>query len=165
MAGRHGQTDVVQNFWAVDAIAERDMLESNVTADRRKRRAARIVDRLGRSIEDVAESLDRQARLMKILPGLRQAQHRRTHAAGQQVEGDQLADGEIAVDDQLRPKIENPRRDQLADELHGLACGVTQADDPEARRDIAGKLFLPAPLHLRLERHGLERFDSGHALD
>jgi hypothetical protein len=47
----------------------------------------------------------------------------------------------------------------------GLACGVTQADDPEARRDIAGKLFLPAPLHLRLERHGLERFDSGHALD
>src|SRR5262249_60021525 len=54
LAGRHGQTDVVQNFRAVDAIAERDMLESNVTADRRKRRAARIVDRLGRRIEDVA---------------------------------------------------------------------------------------------------------------
>ena len=52
----------MQNFWAVDAIAERDMLESNVTADRRKRRAARIVDRLGRSIEDVAISLDGDGR-------------------------------------------------------------------------------------------------------
>src|SRR5262249_58799445 len=79
LAGRHGQTDVVQNFRAVDAIAERDMLESNVPADRRKRRAARIVDRLRPGIEGVAESLKRKGRRMKKLPGLRQAEHLRTH--------------------------------------------------------------------------------------
>ena len=57
------------------------MLEGDVTANRRERRAARIVDRLGGRVENIAEALNRQPRLMKILPGLRQAQHRRTDAA------------------------------------------------------------------------------------
>jgi hypothetical protein len=59
------------------------VLESDVTANRRECRAARIVDRLGRAIEDVAEAFNRQARLMKVLPDLGQAQDRRTDTAGQ----------------------------------------------------------------------------------
>ena len=35
----------------------------------------------------------------------------------------------------------------------------------EARRHIAGELLLPAALHLRLDRHGLERLDAGDAFD
>ena len=42
---------------------------------------------------------------------------------------------------------------------------VAEAEDPEAGRDIAGELLLPAPLHLRLDRHRLERLDAGDALD
>ena len=46
----------------------------------------------GRRVEDVAEPLDRQPRLMEILPDLREPQHRRADPAGQHVERDQLAD-------------------------------------------------------------------------
>ena len=102
---------------------------------------------------------------MEVLPHLRQAQHRRAHPAGQHVEGDQLADGEVAVDDQPGAEIQRRGGDQLADELHRLARGIAEADDPEARRDIAGELLLPAALHLRLDRHRLERLDAGDALD
>ena len=114
----------MQDFRPVDTIAERDVLEGDVAADGGQRHPAGVVDRLGRGIKDVAEALDRQARLMKVLPGLRQPQDGRADAAGQQVEGDQLADSEVSVDDELGPKIESARRDQLADELHRLACGI-----------------------------------------
>ena len=102
---------------------------------------------------------------MEILPDLRQPQHRRADPAGQHVEGDELADRQAAVDDQLGAEIEDAGGDQLADELHHLARGVAEAEDPEARGDIAGELLFPAALHLRLDRHGLERLDAGHALD
>ena len=36
---------------------------------------------------------------------------------------------------------------------------------PEAGRDIAGQLLLPAPLHLRFNRHRLERLDTVDRLD
>ena len=35
----------------------------------------------------------------------------------------------------------------------------------EAGGDIAGQLLLPAPLHLRLDRHRLQRLHTRHALD
>ena len=70
-----------------------------------------------------------------------------------------------AIDHQLGAEIKHAGRDQLADELDGLARGVAEADDAEARRDIARELLLPAALHLRLDRHRLERLDAGHALD
>ena len=53
----------------------------------------------------------------------------------------------------------------LLTRLHHLARGVAEAQDPEARGNIAGELLFPAALHLRLDRHGLERLDPGHALD
>ena len=107
---RHGEADVVQHLRAVDAIAEGDMLEGDVAADRRQRRARRVEGRLRRGIEDVAEPRDRQPRLMEILPDLRQPQHRRADAAGQHVEGDQLADRQVAVDHELGAEIEDRRR-------------------------------------------------------
>ena len=50
-------------------------------------------------------------------------------------------------------------------ELHRLARGIAEAQNPEARGHVTGELFFPAALHLRLDRHGLERLDPGHALD
>jgi hypothetical protein len=46
-----------------------------------------------------------------------------------------------------------------------LARGVAEAQHPEARGCVTGELFFPTALHLRLDRHGLERLDAGHALD
>ena len=71
----------------------------------------------------------------------------------------------IAFYDQLGTDVEDAGGYELADELHHLARGVAEAQDPEARGDVAGELLFPPALHLRFDRHGLERFDSGDALD
>ena len=102
---------------------------------------------------------------MKVLPHLRQAQHRRTDAGGQHVEGDEFADGKMTLDDELGAKVQNQDNRYLVDQLNRLACGIVQADDAEARRDVTRKLLLPAALHLRLDRHGLQRLDAGDAFD
>jgi hypothetical protein len=102
---------------------------------------------------------------MEILPDLSQPQHRRAYARGQHVECDELADGQFAADDELGAVVKRCGDDQLVDHLYRLARGVVQAENAEARRDVAGKLLLPAPLHLRLDRHRLQRLDPGDALD
>src|SRR5262249_33091847 len=56
---------VVQDLGAVEPIAEGDLIEHDVAADRRKRRPRRVVGRLGRGVEDVAEARNRDARLME----------------------------------------------------------------------------------------------------
>src|SRR5713101_6055849 len=165
LTGLHDEADVVQDLRPVDTVTESDVVEGDIAADRRQRRARRIVARLRRGVEDVAEPRDREPGLVKILPELRQSQHWRAHPAGKDIESDQLADAQALIDDELRAKIEGCSSDELAHELHGLACYVVEAEDAETRRDISGKLFLPATLHLRLDRHRLERLDAGHALD
>ena len=75
-----------------------------------------------------------------------------------------LADREAAVDDELGAKKQDAGGDQLAHELDRLARHIAEAEHPEACRDIARELLLPAALHLRLDRHRLERLDAGHAL-
>jgi len=57
------------------------------------------------------------------------------------------------------------RGDQLADELHRLARPIAEREHVEAGADIACELLLPAPLHLRLDRHRLQRLDRADALD
>ena len=47
---------------------------------------------------------------MEILPDLGEAQHRRADPAGQDVEGDEFADRQVAVDDELGAEIERRRR-------------------------------------------------------
>src|SRR6202022_4647138 len=80
-------------------------------------------------------------------------------------EGHELADRKVAFDDQLGTEIKDAGGDNLADELHYLARGVAEAQDPKARGHVPGKLFFPAALHLRLDRHGLQCLDPGDALD
>ena len=165
LAGRNVETDVVQHLRPIDAIAKRDVLEHDVAADRRQRGAAGTEGRLGRRIEDVAKPRHREAGLMEILPHLRKAQHRCAHPSCKDIKCHQLADGERAINHQLGAEIKDPGGDQLADQLDGLARGVAQADDPEARGDVAGELLFPAALHLRLDGHRLERLNAGYALD
>ena len=107
---RNAETDVVQNLRPIDAVAKRDMLENDVAADRRQRRAAGVEGRLGRRIENIAEPRHREPRLVEILPHLREAQHRCAHSAGEDVECHQLADGERAIDHQLGAEVKDRRR-------------------------------------------------------
>ena len=154
----------MQDLRPIDAIAKPDVLERDGAADRRQYGTAGAGRGLRASIEDVPQSLDRQAGLMKILPDLGNAQHRRTHAVGQHVEGHQLADSEAAFNHQLCPEKENGDGNQMVHELYGLARDIAEADDAEACRNVAGKLLLPTPVHLRLHRQRLQRLDTGDAL-
>src|SRR6478736_7801364 len=54
LPGRHVEADVVQHFPPVEAIAKRDVVETNIAADRRQARPRRRVSRFSRGIEDVA---------------------------------------------------------------------------------------------------------------
>ena len=134
-------------------------------ADRRQRGAARIEARLRHGVEDVAEAIDRQTGLMEILPDLGEPQHRHADARGQHVERDELADGQIAADHKPGAEVKRCRDDQLVDHLDRLARRIVQAEHAEARGHIAGELLLPSALHLRLDRHGLQRLDARDALD
>ena len=155
----------MQNLRSIDAVAKRGVLEHDVAANRGEGGAGRVVGGFRRRVENVAETGDGEPRLMKILPDLGQPQHRCAHPAGQHVESDELADGQASIDDELRPEVQSSGDHQLVDELHSLTCRVAEADDAKARGHVAGELFFPAALHLRLDRHGLERLDPGHALD
>ena len=164
--GRDIEADIVQHFPSVDAIAEGDVVETDIAADRRQPRPRRRVKVGSAVVLRMSPSrCDRQPRLVKILPDLRQTQHRRADPAGQHVEGDEFADRQAAFDHEPGAEIQDAGGDDLADELHQLARGVAETEDPKARRYIAGKLLFPAPLHLRFDRHRLERLDPGHALD
>ena len=71
---------------------------------------------------------------MKVLPDLREAQHRRVDPARQNIEGDKLADRQIPIDDQLGAEIQESGSDDLADELHDLARRIAEAQDAESWR-------------------------------
>src|SRR5450759_2670208 len=102
---------------------------------------------------------------MEVLPHLRQAQNRTADTGGQHVEGDKFADREVTPDDELCAKVEYAGNHHFINELNGLACRIAKADDAEARGHVTGELLLPAALHLRLDRHGFQRLNAGHALD
>src|SRR5579883_189050 len=165
LARGDAQAHIMQHFGTIDPIAEGHMVEGDIAADGRQRRARGAVARLGRRVEDVAEPRDREPRLVEILPDLRQPQYRLRDASRQHVEGDELAHAQLAADDETRAEIERQRRDDLADELHRLASPIAERQYLEARLHISGELFFPAPLHLRLDRHGLQRLDAGDAFD
>src|SRR5215831_8060091 len=114
-SGRDVEADIMQDFRSVDAIAERDMVELDVAADRRQPRAAGRIGRLDRGVENVTQAQNRQPRLVKVLPYLRETQHRGAHPASKDVEGHELANRQAAVDDELSTEIEETGGDDLAD--------------------------------------------------
>jgi hypothetical protein len=103
------KADVVQHLRPVEAVAKADMLQGDLAVDLRQCPARRLVGRLGRSVDDVAQAHDREAGLVEVLPELHDAQYWPADPARQHVESDELTDGKALVDD------------ELADQLHGIA--------------------------------------------
>ena len=109
--------------------------------------------------------MDGKPRLVKVLPDLRQSQDRRADPAGEHVEGDEFTHRQVAAHHKLGAVEERRRCHELADELDGLAGDIAEAQDAETGCDITGELFLPAALHLRFDRHRLQRLNTGDAFD
>ncbi len=164
LSRRDLEGDVAQHLRAVGAVAEGDPLQGHAAGDGRQV-AARGRDRLDRRVQDVAQPRHRQPRLLEVLGQLGQAQDRPGHLAGQHVEGDQFAHRQVALDHQPGAEEQQGHAPDLVDQLDGLRAPVGQHPRLEARLDVAGQLALPAVLHLRLDRQGLERLNPGHRLD
>src|SRR6266702_3586651 len=141
------------------------MIEGDFAADRRQRRAARTNRRLRTGVEDIAKPFDGKTRLVEVLPDLGEPQHRNAYAAGQHVEGDEFANGQVSLDDELGAEEQDGDGNQLAHELDGLARHIAETEDAEAGRHIGGELLVPATLHLWFDSHGLQRLDAGDAFD
>src|SRR5262249_56056002 len=116
-AGGPPEANMVQDFLAIDTIAKRNVIEFDTPADRRKPCASGRIGRLRGRVEDVAQPRDRQPRLVEILPKLGEPQYRRAHPSSQKIEGDEFADGEVAVDHEPGAAIQDARRNDLVDQL------------------------------------------------
>ena len=115
----------------------------------------------GGGVENIAQACHGNAHLLKILPQLRQPDYRRGHLPGQHIEGNQLADGQLAVDHQPRAQPQGGHGNQLLNQLHALLADGGQAGNAEAGTDIGGQLLIPAACHLRLHSHGFYRAHGG----
>ena len=73
---------------------------------------------LGGGIEDIPQTLYRDAGLLEVGPELGQAHHGLGHLSGQHVKGDKLTDTKLGIDHLPRPKPEGRHRHQLAHQSH-----------------------------------------------
>lgn len=70
----------------VGTIAKAHLVEGHVAANGRKAGAVGVIFGLGRRVQDVAQTVDRDTDLLEILPELREAKDRCRHAARQHVD-------------------------------------------------------------------------------
>ena len=155
----------MQHFRAVDAVAEGDMFEGDVAADRRQRRRAALkVGSAGVFRISPSRATDSRAWWKSCQICARRKTGALTRPA-RILKATSSPTVRSPSMTSLAPKIKNGRGDELTDKLHALARRVAEPQHAKARRHVAGELLLPAALHLRLDRHGFERLDAGDALD
>ena len=138
------------------------MVKNNITANLRQIEAGRRVFR--RRVQNVAQPRHRNPHLLKILPQLRQPYHRRRHLPGQHIKSNQLPHRQPALNHQLRAKIQRGNRHRLLNELNPLLTDGSELGHAETRLHITRQLLVPAPRHLRLDRHRLDRPQRRHRL-
>ncbi len=140
------------------AVAEVHALELDVAAQIGQRDARGQVFRLlfGLEVEHVAQALHRDGGVVQQAPQPDQAHQRREHAAHQGVEGDQLADGQLASQHQAGAGPEDGDRGGGVQQLPGQA-------DPDVERlravlhlERLGVLLLPLQPHRPLDAHALD---------
>ena len=164
LAGPDGERNLLQRFRRARPVAEADAAEFDRAA-RRRRQKTRRGRGFGACVEDVAQAFDRDLHLLEILPDLRQPQDRLDRLRGDHVEGDESADGELAVDDRLGAEQKQRRGGQLADILDRELPARAQHRGGKARLDVSRKLLLPLRAHDRLDRRRFDRVDADDRLD
>ena len=131
------------------------MVKSNIAANLRQIEAGRRILRW--RIQNIAEPRHRNTHLLKILPQLCKPNHWRRHLPGQHIKSNQLPHRQLAFNHQLRAKIQSSDRYRLLNELNPLLANGREFGHAETRLHITRHLLVPAPRHLRLDRHRLNR--------
>ncbi len=159
LTGRDLQADPAQHLGTVGPVAEMHLVELDSPVQTGQ--AAAVGERGFRGcIEDVAKPLHGDPDLLEVGPHVGQTHDRLGDTRGQHVEGNQLADGQVALDHQPCPQPQRAHRHQLSHKRNQLAGDGRQLGGPQTGGDIAGQLLVPLLRGLRLHRHRLEGVDT-----
>ncbi len=105
-----------------------------------------------RSVHQVAEPRNGQARLLKLLPKTDQAQHRLRQSAGKHLECDEHADGEFcAPHNRVCPDGEDQETQYLFEQVGDGVVGIAELSGCEAGGQIAGKISAVLAVQLRFQ--------------
>ena len=111
-------------------------------------------------VDDVGEPLQGQGGFLEVLPEGGQAQQGAGDKAGQDAEGDQLAQGHFALEHQPRPHPQHQQAGELLEKLAGRAGGGAGEGVAEAGLNLAAVELLPAPAAVQLHPLALHRFHA-----
>ena len=104
---RYIQREFIQHEWAIWPIAKAYVFKCDPPLQVGQCAAIGVKARLFWGIQDIAEPLERNTGLLEILPKLHQLQDRTCYAPGDHIEGHQLADRHITIDDQMSSPPDN----------------------------------------------------------
>ena len=126
-----------------------------------RRRLGRIGIGFGRGVHDVADALHREIGLLELLPQADQAQHRLGQPAGEHLEGDQHADGEVgAVHDGIGADAQDRQGQRLLQTVGDDVVGVADLANLEAGAQVVCQVVAVASLELRFHLQRLHRLQA-----
>ncbi len=162
--GLDGEGDVLQHVGPLLVVAKGHAVEPHLPANRRQHGIAIGGGWLHRCIHDVGQPPQRNPGAGQLLPQLRHALDRRDHATAQHVEGDQLANGKVAVQHQLGTEVEQADGKRLAQQPDELVDEVGQVRACGGALGVLGQAACPVPLARGLHGIGLHRLDADQGL-
>jgi len=115
--------------------------------------------------EDVAQPGDRDTGLLEIRPELGHAHDGLGDAAGEHVEGDELAYRQFVLHHQVGAVPQGGCVHQLANEVDAFMGHAGQVLGFEGRGDVGGELGVPALGEAGLQGGGLDGLDAGDGFD
>ena len=164
LAGRYLQGDMLQ-LQLSRCITEIEILAGHATLDPGHRNLIVGVLILAGAVRDIAEAVHRECGLLEVLPRLGESQQGAGHIAGEDTEGDQLAEGKLLIDHHVDADPENGDIVEPADQ--GAGCRGTGGGDrvPEGGGDRVPVPLEPLPSAARLDVLSLDGLDAGQRLD
>ena len=150
---------------SVGTIPKGDVVEDNLSGDLRQGCATRIIGGLRSGVQHIAQALDRNADLLKLLPEVHHTQQRSGDLSGQHGEGDQLTDAQGPIDDLIGSDPHDGNGRGLLDKGRHLAGYGDQTGRAETGLDVPGQLFIPAALERWLDGQSLHGLNAAHGLD
>jgi len=163
LAGLDGQTHPVEHQRPVVGIAELDVPEHDRALEVPKRHGA--ARHLRGRVDDVADPLEREPRLLEVLPQVDKAQDGAAELRGEHLEGDELAHAQAVVEHEAHADGDHGERHELLQGLRGGDGDVAHVGEVEGRLDVVPEVVLPVADHPALEGHGLHRLDPRDGLD
>ena len=164
LAGADVEAEALQSRCSLRSVAEGHLIERDLATDGWQLRCM-AGRHFGACVQHIAKARHRDASLLEITPHLRNAHDGLADTAGEHVEGDEHAHGQLPFNHEVRAVPERGSVHQLADQVHAFMPNAGQRLRSKAGRYISRELVVPTSRHRGFERGGLHRLYAGHGLD